>query len=78
MEHNKIMDFNESSFFHSRIEKQRWLSTKQAADYLNLSPNALRIWVCRGKIRAYKLGSRLKFRVRDIDYFLQRKGGNYD
>ncbi len=78
MEHNKILDPVGSSFFENRIGKERWLSTKEAADYLGISPNALRIWVCRGRIRAFKLGSRLKFRVRDLDYFLQPKGGNYD
>lgn len=78
MEHNKIEDFNKSGFFNNRTGKQNWLSTKQASDYLGISPNALRIWVCRGRIRAFKLGSRLKFRIRDLDYFLQPKGGNYD
>ena len=78
MEHNKITDSQESGFFGSRIEKQRWLSTREASDYLGISPNALRIWVCRGRIRTYKLGSRLKFRIRDLDYFLQPKGGSYD
>ena len=79
MEHNKFTDSLESSFFGSRIGKERWLSsTREASDYLGISPNALRIWVCRGRIRTYKLGSRLKFRIRDLDYFLQPKGGNYD
>ena len=73
MKHNSL-DPNGSSFFGNRIEKQRWLSTKEAADYLSLSPNALYIWVFRGKIRAYKLGSRLKFRIRDLDRVLQTKG----
>jgi excisionase family DNA binding protein len=43
-----------------------WLSTEEAADYLSISPNALRIHVCRGKIRSYKFGSRLRFRISDL------------
>ena len=61
--------------FDNSIGNQQWLSTKEAADYLRITPNALRIWVCRGKIRAYKLGSRLRFRVRDIECLLQSQGG---
>ena len=60
--------------FDNRILHE-WLSTKQAADYLSITPNALRIWVCRGKIKAYKLGSRLRFQIKDLKTFLFTKGG---
>jgi excisionase family DNA binding protein len=51
-----------------------WLSTNNAASYLGISPNALRILVCRGKVRSYKLGSRLKFRLGDLRNLLSLKG----
>ena len=51
-----------------------WLSTNEAASYLGISPNALRILVCRGKVRSYKLGCRLKFRVKDLRNLLSLKG----
>ncbi len=60
------------------IGQQKWLSTKEAAEYLRITPNALRIWVCRGKIRAYKLGSHLRFRLTDLNHILQQKGVLYD
>ena len=66
----------ESAFGHSLFENQiaeKWLSTKEAASYLGLTPNALRILVHRGRVRAYKLGARLKFRVRDLKASLQLK-----
>lgn len=43
-----------------------WLSTKEAARYLGVTPLALRLKVFRGQIQAHKLGSRLKFRIRDL------------
>ena len=46
-------------FFDNRIHKL--LSTKEASGLLGVSENALRILVCRKKVKAYKLGSRLKF-----------------
>ena len=52
---------------------ERWLSTKEAALHLGLSPNALRILVHRGKVRAYKLGARLKFKVKDLQAIIKTK-----
>ena len=61
----------ESGFFLNRIYKL--LSTKEASGLLGVSENALRILVCRKKIKAYKLGSRLKFRHSDLVDCLQKK-----
>ena len=58
-------------FFDNRIHK--FLSTKEASGLLGVSPNALRILVCRKKVRAYKLGNRLKFRHSDLADCLQQK-----
>ena len=57
--------------FDNRINKL--LSTKEASGILGVSENALRILVCRKKIKAYKLGSRLKFRHSDLADCLQKK-----
>lgn len=61
------------TFFENRIVCE-WLSTKEAATYLGITPNALRILVCRGKVRSYKLGCRLKFRFKDLRNLLSLKG----
>lgn len=61
-------------FFENRIVCE-WLSTQDAASYLGVTPNALRILVCRGKVRSYKLGTRLKFHLRDLRSLLLPKGG---
>ncbi len=64
---------NSPPLFLNRIVCE-WLSTKEAAAYLGISPNALRILVCRGRVRSYKLGSRLKFRIKDLRNLLSLKG----
>lgn len=51
-----------------------WLSTKEAASYLRVTPNALRILVHRGRVEAYKLGGRLKFKLKDLRSILLKKG----
>ena len=59
--------------FENRI-KREWLTTKEAAHFLSISENALRIIVHRGKIPVYKFGHRLRFRLRDCQALFKRKG----
>ena len=47
--------------------QDQWYSSSEAACYLSITTNALRIWVHRRRIKAYKLGARLRFRKEDID-----------
>ena len=46
----------------TKEETDEWHTTKEAGSYLRISPNALRIMVHRGTIKAYKLGTRLRFK----------------
>lgn len=64
---------NSEKFFEKRIERE-WLTTQQAAHFLSLSSNALRIMVHRDQIRVYKLGRRLRFRLEDCLALFQTKG----
>ncbi len=61
----------EELLFLNRINKL--LSTKEASGLLGVSENALRILVCRKKVKAYKLGNRLKFKHTDLASCLQKK-----
>jgi len=54
-----------NGLFDNRISCE-WLNTKEAAEFLSITPNALRIWVCRGKIKASRLGKRLRFKLSDL------------
>jgi excisionase family DNA binding protein len=57
-----------------------WLNTKEAAEFLRVSPNSLRIMVCRGEIPSYKLGKRLRFKKSELDELLESSktdGGFY-
>ncbi len=62
--------------FENLIEREnnKWLTTKQAAMYLAVSENALRIMVFRNQIPVFKLGNRLRFRIKDCLGLFQRKG----
>ncbi len=54
-------------------ETRKWLPTEEAATYLGITPTALRIRVHRGQVKFYKLGSRLRFRIKDLEGLLQKK-----
>ena len=63
----------ENLIFENRA-KREWLSTEEAAHFLSLSENALRILVHRGQVPVFKFGRRLRFRLRDCQALFQKKG----
>lgn len=62
--------------FDNQIDEV-WLNSKSAAAYLDISPNALRIMVCRGQVKASKLNGRLRFRVVDLVGLLKEVSHEY-
>lgn len=69
---NRIKDVSSGRLFDNGITVE-WLSTKEASKFLSITPNALRIMVCRNQIKAYKFRSRLRFRLIDLLDHLQIK-----
>ena len=47
-------------------ENETMITTIEASKLLAITPNALRIQVHRGKVQAYKLGNKLRFRKKDV------------
>lgn len=60
-------------FFENQMQRE-WLSTKEAAYFLSITPNALRIMVHRGQVQVYRFGRRLRFRVLDCRRLIATKG----
>jgi excisionase family DNA binding protein len=54
---------------HTPFKNQKWLNTKQAADYLGISTSTLYHWVNEHKVRYHKLSlyGRLRFTAADLD-----------
>lgn len=50
-----------------------WLNSKQAAVYLSISENALRIMVHRRQVLFYKIRSRLRFKANDLDSIVKTR-----
>lgn len=66
-----IASEKEALFFENR-KVGEWLNSSEAARFLGLSPNALRIMVCRGQVKYWKLGSRLRFSKQDLISLLEK------
>jgi len=58
------------SLLFENLEVGEWLTSAEAARFLGISTNALRIKVCRGQVEFKKLGSRLRFRKHQLDCLL--------
>ncbi len=65
--------FDSKRFDEKVDENEKWLNTDEAAYYLNITANALRILVHRAKVKTYKLGTRLRFKKSDLFSVLQLK-----
>ena len=77
LENQGFFDYNQDQakpISENRIPCE-WLSTKEAATYLSLTENALRICVHRGQVKAYKFGSRLRFKLIELRQVPSTKGG---
>ncbi|MBK23242.1 MAG: hypothetical protein CME70_04475 [Halobacteriovorax sp.] len=64
------------SFFN--INNRRWLTTKEVAEYLGRSIDAIHMLVSRGQLRSRKYLGKLYFDREEIDYQLETskfKGG---
>ena len=66
------INLGNKEFFEKKMSCGEFLSTKKAAEFLNVSPNALRIKVCRGEVKYYKLGKLLRFLESDLKNLLKQ------
>jgi hypothetical protein len=56
-------------------ELEPLLSRKSAAKYLDLSPGTLAVWDCtkRHNLKPIKVGGAVKYRLADLDRFLEER-----
>ncbi|WP_301121333.1 helix-turn-helix domain-containing protein [Mycolicibacterium fortuitum] len=57
----------------SRTKPDALISLKEAAQYLGVSPNSVRNYIARGKLKSLWVGPKLiKFRKADLDKFIDQ------
>jgi len=57
---------NGTGFFENLVESDAWLTAFEAAHYLRMSVNALRIATCRGRVPFYKVGRSVRYRKSEL------------
>jgi excisionase family DNA binding protein len=60
-----------------RERERRWLDTAAAAEYLGVTPGAIRKMVARGQLPYTRLNERLLIDRRKLDRLLQERAQNY-
>lgn len=57
----------------SRPKTDALMSLKEAAEYLGVSPNSVRNYIARGRLKSLRVGPKLiKFRKADLDRFIDQ------
>ena len=67
---------NSATLFENLI----WLNSREASEYLRISPENLRVMIYRGYIKPYKLRNRNRFKRSELDKLLEssiKKEGSY-
>jgi len=57
------------------LEPVRWLTSKEAAQYLRVSISSLKTMIYRGQVRAHKLGRRNRFLREELERLITSNGG---
>lgn len=57
----------------SAMEAREVMNIRQASQYLGVSPDTLYRYVCEGRIPAFKLGNRWKFKKTVLDRWMEKK-----
>ncbi len=55
----------------SEKDIQRWLSVEEIANYLGVSKDTVRAWIKKETIPYYKVGRFYKFKLEEIDEWIQ-------
>lgn len=61
-----LVGSSENLFFENLVESDVWLTAIEAANYLRMTVNALRIATCRGYVPVYKIGRRSRYKLHEL------------
>ena len=51
--------------------KDKWVNLEDIADYLSVTEDTARTWVREGKLPAFKVGRRYKFKLSELDEWVR-------
>lgn len=74
---NKIVDRGLKNSLVEVVSESKWLTTREAANYLRLSISSIKTMIYRGQIRVHKLGKRNRFLKEELDRLITSNNGGY-
>ncbi len=71
--HNQIEQPNDMEYqrVETLFDKKIWMNTREAAEYLSVSVNSLRLKVWKRQIPAYKFNRHLRFKKIELDRYMR-------
>ena len=51
--------------------RDKWVNLEDIAEYLSVTEDTARTWVREGKLPAYKVGRRYKFKLSEVDEWVR-------
>jgi len=77
-----LLDFHFLIYYHilamisknkkSEFDMKKWLTLEQIADYLQMSSSSIYKMAQAGKIPAYKIGRQWRFKIEEIDKWVEK------
>jgi excisionase family DNA binding protein len=52
-------------------EKEKWTSIEEIAEHIQVHKDTIRIWIKKGEIPAHKIGKQWRFKISEIDEWVQ-------
>ena len=59
---------------YESMQVEKWGNVEDVADYLRITQDTARTWAREGRIPAYKVGKRYKFKISEVDEWVRNNG----
>lgn len=59
---------------YESMQVEKWVNLEDVADYLRITQDTARTWAREGRIPAYKVGKRYKFKISEVDEWVRNSG----
>lgn len=59
---------------YENMQVEKWVNLGDVADYIGITQDTVRTWAREGKLPAYKVGKRYKFKLSEVDDWVRNNG----
>lgn len=59
---------------YESMQVEKWGNLEDVANYLGITQDTARTWAREGRVPAYKVGKRYKFKISEVDDWVRNNG----